>query len=185
MPKTVLDDMKSNMEKTLGVLKNEFQKIRTGRASTSILDSVKVDYYGNSSSISQVATLAVPEPRTITISPWEAKIIPAIEKAILNANIGLTPSNDGRTIRLNLPPLTEERRKEIVKDLKRKAEDDKVALRNIRRDAIDKLKKLEKDKAISEDELKKFEKDVQDATKSFEQKVDEAVAHKEKEVMEV
>jgi len=185
MPKTVLDDMKTHMDKTLGVLKNEFQKVRTGRASTSILDSVKVDYYGNSSSISQVATLAVPEPRTITISPWEAKIIPAIEKAILNSNIGLTPSNDGRTIRLNLPPLTEERRKEIVKDLKRKAEDDKVALRNIRRDAIDKLKKLEKDKAITEDELKKFEKDVQDATKSFEAKIDEAVAHKEKEVLEV
>jgi ribosome recycling factor len=173
------------MEKTLGVLKSEFQKIRTGRASTSILDSVKVDYYGNSSSISQVATLAVPEPRTITISPWEAKIIPAIEKAILNANIGLTPSNDGRTIRLNLPPLTEERRKEIVKDLRKKAEDDKVALRNIRRDAIDRLKKLEKDKAITEDELKKFEKDVQDTTKSFESRIDEAVVHKEKEVMEV
>jgi ribosome recycling factor len=173
------------MEKTLGVLKNEFQKIRTGRASTSILDGIKVDYYGNLSSISQVATLAVPEPRTITISPWEAKIIPAIEKAILNSNIGLTPSNDGRSIRLNLPPLTEERRKEIVKDLKRKAEDDKVALRNIRRDAIDKLKKLEKDKAITEDDLKKYEKDVQDATKSFEQKIDEAVSHKEKEVLEV
>jgi ribosome recycling factor len=173
------------MEKTLTVLKNEFQKIRTGRASTSILDGIKVDYYGNASGISQVATLAVPEPRTITISPWEAKIIPAIEKAILNSNIGLTPSNDGRTIRLNLPPLTEERRKEIVKDLKRKAEDDKVALRNIRRDAIDKLKKLEKDKAITEDELKKFEKDVQDATKGFELKIDEAVTHKEKEVMEV
>ena len=185
MPRTVLDDMKSHMEKTLGILKNEFQKIRTGRASTSILDSVKVDYYGNSSSISQVATLAVPEPRTITISPWEAKIIPAIEKAILNANIGLTPSNDGRTIRLNLPPLTEERRKEIVKDLRKKAEDDKVALRNIRRDAIDRLKKLEKDKAITEDELKKFEKDVQDTTKSFESRIDEAVVHKEKEVMEV
>ncbi|MDA8431216.1 MAG: ribosome recycling factor [Geobacteraceae bacterium] len=185
MAKTVLDDMKSHMEKTLVVLKSEFQKIRTGRASTSILDSIKVDYYGNSSSISQVATLAVPESRTITISPWEAKIIPAIEKAILNANIGLTPSNDGRTIRLNLPPLTEERRKEIVKELKKKAEDDKVALRNIRRDAIDKLKKLEKDKVITEDALKKLEKDVQDATKGFEQKVDEAVAHKEKEVMEV
>jgi ribosome recycling factor len=185
MPKTVLDDMKTHMDKTLGVLKNEFQKIRTGRASTSILDSVKVDYYGNSSSISQVATLAVPEPRTITISPWEAKIIPAIEKAILNANIGLTPSNDGRTIRLNLPPLTEERRKEIVKDLRKKAEDDKVALRNIRRDAIDRLKKLEKDKAITEDELKKCEKEVQDATKGFETRIDEAVAHKEKEVMEV
>ncbi|MSN24537.1 MAG: ribosome recycling factor [Geobacter sp.] len=185
MPKNVLDDMKSHMEKTLGVLKNEFQKIRTGRASTSILDSVKVDYYGNLSSISQVATLAVPEPRTITISPWEAKTIPAIEKAIMNSNIGLTPSNDGRTIRLNLPPLTEERRKEIVKDLKKKAEEDKIALRNIRRDAIDKLKKLEKDKAVTEDELKKYEKDVQEVTKSFEVKVDEAVAHKEKEVLEV
>ena len=185
MPKIVLDDMKSHMEKTLGVLKSEFQKIRTGRASTSILDGIKVDYYGNPSAIAQVATLAVPEPRTITIAPWEAKIIPAIEKAILNSNIGLTPSNDGRTIRLNLPPLTEERRKEIVKDLKRKAEDDKVALRNIRRDAIDKLKKMEKDKAITEDELKKLEKEVQDATKSYELKIDDAVVHKEKEVMEV
>lgn len=185
MPKNVLDDMKSHMEKTLGVLKNEFQKIRTGRASTGILDSVKVDYYGNLSSISQVATLAVPEPRTITISPWEAKIIPAIEKAIMNSNIGLTPSNDGKTIRLNLPPLTEERRKEIVKDLKKKAEEDKIALRNLRRDAIDKLKKLEKDKAVTEDELKKLEKDVQEVTKSYEAKVDEAVVHKEKEVMEV
>lgn len=185
MPRSVLDDMKSHMEKTLGVLKSEFQKIRTGRASTSILDSVKVDYYGNLSSISQVATLAVPEPRTITIAPWEAKIIPAIEKAILNANIGLTPSNDGKTIRLNLPPLTEERRKDIVKDLKKKAEEDKVALRNIRRDAIDRLKKLEKDKAITEDELKKSEKEVQEITKGFEAKIDEAVTHKEKEVMEV
>ena len=185
MPKNVLDDMKSHMEKTLNVLKNEFQKVRTGRATTSILDSVKVDYYGNPSSVSQVATLAVPEPRTITISPWEAKMIGPIEKAIMNANIGMTPSNDGRTIRLNLPPLTEDRRREIVKDLKKKAEDDKVALRNIRRDAIDKLKKLEKDKAITEDDLKKYEKDVQDATKSFETKIDEAVSHKEKEVLEV
>jgi len=185
MPKTVLADMKSTMEKTLNVLKNEFQKVRTGRASTSILDGVKVDYYGNSSSISQVATLAVPEPRTITIAPWEAKIIPAIEKAILNANIGLTPSNDGKVIRLNLPPLTEERRKEIVKELKKKAEDDKVALRNIRRDAIDRLKKLEKDKQVTEDELKRYEKEVQDTTKSFEARIDEAVLHKEKEVLEV
>jgi ribosome recycling factor len=185
MPKKVLDDMKSHMEKTLGVLKNEFQKIRTGRATTGILDSVKVDYYGNPSSISQVATLAVPEARTITISPWEAKMIGPIEKAIMNANIGLTPSNDGKVIRLNMPLLTGERRKEIVKDIKKKAEDDKIALRNIRRDAIDKLKKLEKDKVITEDELKRYEKDVQDTTKSFEAKMDEAVAHKEKEVMEV
>lgn len=185
MPKNVLDDMKIHMEKTLGVLKNEFQKIRTGRATTGILDSVTVDYYGATSSLSQVATLAIPEARTITITPWEAKIIPVIEKAIMNANIGLTPSNDGKMIRLNLPPLTEERRKDIVKGLKKRAEDDKVAIRNIRRDAIDKLKRLEKDKAITEDELKKYEKDVQEITKSFELKMDEAVAHKEKEVMEV
>ncbi|HEY3309324.1 MAG TPA: ribosome recycling factor [Desulfuromonadaceae bacterium] len=185
MAKAVLDDMKSHMEKTLNVLKSEFQKVRTGRASTSILDSIKIDYYGNPSSIAQVATLAVPEPRTITISPWEAKMIGAIEKAILNANIGLTPSNDGKLIRLNLPPLTEERRKEIAKDLKKKAEEDKIALRNIRRDAIDRIKKLEKDKAITEDELKKYEKEIQDTTKSFEARIDEAVAHKEKEVMEV
>ena len=185
MPKNVLDDMKIHMEKTLGVLKNEFLKIRTGRATTGILDAVTVDYYGNTSTLSQVATLAVPEARTITITPWEAKMIGPIEKAILNANLGLTPSNDGKAIRLNLPPLTEERRKEIVKGLKKKAEEDKIAIRNIRRDAIDKLKKLEKDKAITEDELKKFERDVQDITKSFEQKMDDAVAHKEKEVMEV
>ncbi|HIJ96323.1 MAG TPA: ribosome recycling factor [Desulfuromonadales bacterium] len=185
MPKNVLQDMKAHMEKTMGVLKNEFQKIRTGRATTGVLDSVTVDYYGNTSSISQVATLAIPEARTITITPWEPKMIAPIEKAILNANIGLTPSNDGKTIRLNLPPLTEERRKEIVKGLKKMAEDDKIAIRNIRRDAIDKLKKLEKDKAITEDELKKGEKEVQDLTKSFETKIDEAVAHKEKEVLEV
>lgn len=185
MAKNVLDDMKLHMEKTLGVLKNEFQKIRTGRASTSILDVVTLEYYGNTCPLSQVATLAVPEARTITITPWEAKMIGPIEKAILNANLGLTPGNDGKCIRLNLPPLTEERRKDIVKGLKKKAEDDKIAIRNIRRDAIDKLKKLEKDKAITEDELKKYEKDVQDITKSFELKMDEAVAHKEKEVMEV
>ncbi|MDD2853444.1 MAG: ribosome recycling factor [Desulfuromonadaceae bacterium] len=185
MAKNVLDDMKTHMEKSLGVLKNEFQKIRTGRASTGILDAVTIEYYGNTSPLSQVATLAVPEARTITITPWEAKMIGPIEKAILNANIGLTPSNDGKAIRLNLPPLTEERRKEIVKGLKKKAEEDKIALRNIRRDAIDKLKKLEKDKTLTEDELKKYEKDVQEITKAFEMKMDEAVAHKEKEVLEV
>ena len=185
MQKDVLNEMKIYMEKTLAVLKNEFQKIRTGRATTGILDSITIDYYGNTSSLSQVATLAVPEARTITITPWEAKIIPTIEKAIMNANIGLTPSNDGKSIRLNLPPLTEERRKDIVKGLKKKAEEDKIAIRNIRRDAIDKLKKLEKDKAITEDELKRCEKEVQDITKSFELRMDEAVAHKEKEVLEV
>ncbi len=185
MTKDVINDMKDHMAKTVDALRRDYQKIRTGRASTSLLDEIKVDYYGNPSPLSAVATLAVPEARTITISPWEAKMIAPIEKAILNSNIGLTPSNDGRLIRLVLPPLTEERRKEIVKDLRRKAEDDKVALRNIRRDAIDRLKKLEKEKKITEDELKRSEKEVQDLTDKHVAKVDEVLAHKEKEVMEI
>jgi ribosome recycling factor len=185
MTKEIIDGMKENMAKTIDALRREYQKIRTGRASTALLDDIRIDYYGNPSPLSAVATLSVPEARTITISPWESKMIPVIEKAILNSNIGLTPSNDGKLIRLILPALTEERRKDIVKDLKRKAEDDKVALRNIRRDAIDRLKKLEKDKKITEDELKKSEKEVQDITDKHVAKVDEVLTHKEKEVMEV
>jgi len=185
MTKEIMQDMTEHMVKTIDNLRREYSKIRTGRASTSLLDDIKVDYYGNPSPISAVATLAVPEARTITISPWEAKMIGPIEKAIINSNIGLNPSNDGRLIRLVLPALTEERRKDIVKDLRKKAEEDKIALRNIRRDAIDKVKKLEKDKKITEDELKKAEKEVQDLTDKHVAKVDEVLAHKEKEVMEV
>ena len=185
MTKDVIVNMKSHMEKTIESLRREYQKVRTGRASTSLLDDIKVDYYGTPTAVNQVATLAVPEPRTITLQPWEAKMIPLIEKAIMNANIGVTPANDGKLIRLVLPPLTEERRKDIVKQLKKMAEDAKVALRNIRRDAIDGVKKLEKDKSISEDDLKRAEKEVQDLTKSFETKIEEVLAHKEKEVMEV
>lgn len=185
MTKNVISAMDVHMDKTIDALRKEFQKIRTGRASTALLDDVKIDYYGNPSPISQVATLAVPEARTITIQPWEAKMIPVIEKAIMNANLGLTPANDGKVIRLNLPPLTEERRKDIVKQLKKMGEESKVALRNIRRDAIDDLKKLEKDKKISEDDLKRAEKEVQDHTDKHVVKVDEVVAHKEKEVLEV
>lgn len=185
MTKEIIKEMTDHMVKTIDALRREYSKIRTGRASTSLLDDIKVDYYGNPSPLSAVATLAVPEARTITISPWEPKMIAPIEKAILNANIGLTPSNDGRLIRLVLPALTEERRKDIVKDLKRKAEDDRVALRNVRRDAIDRLKKLEKDKKITEDELKRAEKEVQDLTDKHVAKIDEVLAHKEKEVMEV
>lgn len=185
MVKDVLKDMNEHMDKTIDALRKEFQKIRTGRASTSLLDDVRVDYYGTPSPLSQVATLAVPEPRTITIQPWEAKMIPVIEKGIMNANLGLTPANDGKVIRLTLPPLTEERRKEIVKQLKKHAEESKVALRNIRRDAIDRLKKLEKEKQITEDDLKRGEKEIQDATKLHEGKVDEVLLHKEKEVMEI
>lgn len=185
MPKNVLTDMKAHMDKTVEDLRREFQKIRTGRANTALLDDVRVEYYGNPAPLSQVANMAVPEPRTITISPWEPKMIGVIEKAILNANLGLTPGNDGKLIRLTLPPLTEERRKEIVKGLKKLDEDHKVAVRNIRRKAIDDLKKLEKDKAITEDDLKKYEKEVQTLTDSFITRLDEVLSHKEKEVMEV
>lgn len=185
MTKEVIADMKAHMEKSVDALRREYQKVRTGRATTGLLDDIKVDYYGNPSPLNQVATLTIPEPRTITIQPWEAKLIPAIEKAIMNANLGFTPANDGKTIRISLPPLTEERRKEIVKSLKKMAEDAKVAVRNIRRDGIDSLKKLEKDKLISEDDLKRAEKDVQDVTNSAVAKIDEVLAHKEKEVLEV
>ena len=185
MIKEVINDLNGSMDKTVENLRREYQKIRTGRASTSLLDDIKVDYYGTPSGLSQVATLAVPEPRTITLQPWEAKMIPVIEKAIMNSGIGLTPANDGKLIRLCLPPLTEERRKDLVKQMKKMAEDAKVALRNIRRDAIDKLKKQEKEKTITEDDLKRGEKEVQDATKLHEVKVDEVFAHKDKEVMEV
>lgn len=185
MTKDVIATLKSTMEKTVDSLRRDYQKVRTGRASTSLLDDIKVDYYGTPTAVNQVATLAVPEPRTITLQPWESKLIPMIEKAIMNANIGVTPANDGKLIRLVLPPLTEERRKDIVKQLKKLAEESKIALRNIRRDAIDGVKKLEKDKKISEDDLKRAEKEVQDLTKSFETRIDEVLSHKEKEVMEV
>jgi ribosome recycling factor len=185
MVKDVITKMNVTMDKSIEALRKEYQRVRTGRASTSLLDEVRVDFYGTPSPISQVATMAVPESRTITIQPWEPKMIQVIEKAIMNANLGLTPANDGKVIRLNLPPLTEERRKDIVKQLKRDAEEAKVALRNIRRDAIDGLKKLEKDKSISEDDLKRAEKEVQDFTNSHVAKIDEVLLHKEKEVMEV
>ena len=185
MTKEVITSMKNHMEKSVEALRREYQKVRTGRANLGLLDDVRIDYYGTPSPLSQVATLAVPEPRTITLQPWESKMIPAIEKAILNANLGITPANDGKLIRLNLPALTEERRKDIVKQLKKMAEDAKVAVRNIRRDAIDELKKLEKNKKISEDDQKRAEKDIQDATNSFVAKIDDVLSHKEKEVMEV
>jgi ribosome recycling factor len=185
MTKDVIKNMSGHMDKTIDALRKEYQRVRTGRASTSLLDEIRVDYYGTLTPLNQLATLAVPEPRTITLQPWEAKVIPVMEKAILNANLGLTPSNDGRVIRLNLPPLTEERRKEIVKQLRKAAEEAKVAIRNIRRDSIDELKKLEKEKKITEDDQKRAEKEVQDVTNSHVAKIDEVLVHKEKEVMEV
>jgi len=185
MEKEAIAAMKAHMEKSVDSLRREYQKIRTGRASTSLLDDIKVDYYGTPTPVNQLATLAIPEPRTITLQPWEAKLIPMIEKAIMKSDIGLTPANDGRLIRLVLPPLTEERRKDIVKGLKKLSEETKIAIRNIRRDSIDHLKKLEKDKKITEDDLKRSEKEIQDVTNAFVAKIDEVLTHKEKEVMEV
>jgi ribosome recycling factor len=185
MEKEAIAAMKIHMEKSVDSLRREFQKIRTGRATTSLLDDIKADYYGTPTPVSQLATLAIPESRTITLQPWESKMIPIIEKAIMKSDIGLTPANDGKLIRLVLPPLTEERRKDIVKGLKKHAEEAKIAVRNIRRDSIDHLKKLEKDKKITEDDLKRSEKEIQDVTNVFVAKIDEVVAHKEKEVMEV
>ena len=185
MTKELIADMKVHMEKSVDSLRKEYQRVRTGRASTTLLDDIKVDYYGTPTALNQAATLAVPEPRTITIMPWEAKLIPAIERAILKSDLGLNPMNDGKTIRLVLPALTEDRRKDIVKGLKRQVEDAKVAVRNIRRDAIEGIKKLEKDKKITEDDLKRAEKDIQDVTNTVTAKIDEVFSHKEKEVMEV
>jgi ribosome recycling factor len=175
------------MHKAHEVLKKEFAAIRTGRASLGILDNVSVDYYGTPTPLNQVSNLAVPDARTITIQPWEAKMLGAIEKAILASDVGLTPSNDGKIIRLTIPPLTEERRQQIVKQAKKLAEDARVACRNIRHDANNELKKKGKDKDahISEDEIKKLQEEVQKLTDNHIKKIDELLAHKEKEIMTV
>ena len=158
---------------------------RTGRASVSLLDDVRVDYYGTPTPLNQVGTVAVPEPRLITIQPWEKNLIPEIEKAILKSDLGLNPSSDGQIVRIAIPALTEERRKEMAKLAKSIGENAKISVRNTRRDANDLLKQMEKDKEISEDELKRGEKDVQELTDEFVNKIDEVVAAKEKEIMEI
>lgn len=181
----VIATARQGMNKAIEVLKKDLSKVRTGRASTSLLDEVVVDYYGVPTPLNQVGTLSVPEPRQITIQPWEKNMIPEIEKAILKSDLGLTPNSDGQIVRISIPPLTEERRKEMVKLARRLGEDAKIAIRAARRDANETLKMLEKEKEISEDDLKRGEKEVQDLTDSFVEKVDETIEKKEKEVMEV
>ncbi len=173
------------MNRTIEVLKKDFSSIRTGRASLALLDGISVNYYDNLTPLQQVASLSIPESRQIAIQPWDPKIIADIEKAILKSDLGLTPMNDGKMIRINIPPLTEERRKQLVKMVKKKAEEAKVAVRNIRRDSNDELKKMEKEKHLSEDMAKTLHDDVQKITDSFVTKVDEVLATKEKEIMEV
>ncbi|MBA4349014.1 MAG: ribosome recycling factor [Thermodesulfovibrio sp.] len=166
-------------------LKKDFGSIRTGRASLSLLDWIRVDYYGTPTPLAQVATLGIPESRQITIQPWEQRLVPDIEKAILKSDLGLTPNNDGKTIRLNIPQLTEERRRQLVKIVRKRAEEARVAVRNIRRDIIDELKKVEKEKHLSEDDVKRLQDEIQKITDSYINKVEEVLQHKEKEIMEV
>lgn len=173
------------MKKSLDNLVEELTTIRAGRANPHILDKIKVDYYGTPTALQQVANVNVPEPRMIQIQPWEPSLVKEIEKAILTSDLGLNPSNDGKIIRLVFPELTEERRKELAKDVKKKGENAKVAIRNIRRDANDSFKKLSKASEISEDEVKGLEDDAQKLTDKYIAKVDEAVEAKTKEVLTV
>jgi ribosome recycling factor len=176
---------KSRMERVLNDLQHEMAGIRTGRASISLFDHVRVDYYGTPTPLNQLATLHVPEPSLITIQPWDVSQIGAIEKAILTSDLGLNPNNDGKIIRVPIPPLTEERRKELVKHLHAITEDHRVAVRNIRRDGNDAIKKLLKDKLIGEDDDRRAHDDIQKLTDSHTQKLDQASKVKEKEILEL
>jgi ribosome recycling factor len=181
----VLEETKDRMGKSEKAFETELGKVRTGRASQSMLDNVRVDYYGTQTPLPQMATVSVPESRLLTVKPWDASVINDVEKAILKSNLGLTPSNDGKLIRISIPPLTEDRRKEIVKSVSKTCEDFKVAVRNIRRDSNEMLKDLQKEGDISEDESFKAQKQVQDLTDDSIKKLDNIFAAKEKEILEV
>ncbi len=173
------------MSKAVEVVRDELSKIRTGKATTALLDGIKVDYYGTMTPLKQVANVSTPDVHTVSVQPWEKTMIQTIEKAILNANLGLNPANDGSIIRVPIPPLNEERRKELVKLVKRFGEDGKIAIRNVRRDAIEHLKKAEKEEHFSEDERKRAEQECQKLTDRHVKDVDNLLDHKEKEIMEV
>ncbi|MBR6216119.1 MAG: ribosome recycling factor [Spirochaetaceae bacterium] len=172
------------MEKTINALKDEFNTIRTGRASAALFDKVRVDYYGEKTPLSQVANIAIPEARMVVITPWDKSLIGEIEKAIQRSELGLNPSNDGKVIRIAIPPLTADRRKELVKQAKTIAENSRVAIRNIRRDGNDELKKQQKDGSITEDELKTTEDSLQKTTDKFISEINKIFEDKEKEIME-
>ena len=173
------------MKKTISVLESEMKAVRAGRANPAILDKVSVEYYGAPSPLTQIANVSVPDARSILIQPWDASILGEIEKAILKSDIGITPNNDGKAVRLNFPPLTEERRKELVKGIRKKGEDSKVAIRSIRRDALEDAKLQKKNGEITEDDVKNIEKDVQKLTDNYIKEIDDVIAYKEKEVLEV
>lgn len=185
MTSEVIMEMAEKMDKSLETFRLELSRIRTGRASLSLLDGIKIDAYGSSMPLNQVATLTIPESRLIVIQPWDPQVMSDIEKAFLKSDLGLTPVNDGKVIRISIPQLTEERRKELVKIVKKIAEEYRVAIRNHRRDAIDSLKKQKKNKEISEDDQFKLQEEAQKETDSYVSMIDEVAAEKENEVMEV
>lgn len=181
----VIKKLKESTEKTVAALTRDLAKVRTGRASTSLLDGIKVEYYGTMTPLVQVASLAAPEGRLITIQPWESSLIPAIEKAILKSDLGFNPQNDGKVIRIQVPPLTEQRRRELVKHVQKMGESFKVSIRQERADAMKHLKKEEADKEITEDELRRFQKKVQEIVDERIKEIDRILEAKEKEIMEV
>ncbi len=181
----ILMDTEDRMEKALTSLDRDFSRLRTGRASTTLLDGIKVDYYGTMTPISQLASVSTPDSRTITIQPWDKSAFSLVEKAIMKSDLGLTPVNDGKIIRIVIPPLTEDRRRELAKVAKKYTEDAKVAIRNVRRDANESLKKKKNDKEISEDDMHKGQDEVQKLTDAYVKKSDEALVAKEKEIMEI
>ena len=185
MTKVVIDNMLEKMNKSVAVYRKELSSMRAGRANPQLLDRITVDYYGSQVPINQVANISIPEPRIIQISPWEQSMLKVIEKAIQKSDLGINPSNDGKIIRLLLPELTQERRKELVKQTRKMAEDCKVAIRSIRRDANDQIKKMKKDNTITEDDQKSAEDKIQKATDKIVKEVDTITAEKEKELMDV
>ena len=182
---TIIATAREKMSKTISVLKGDYNSIRAGRANAAVLDKIRVDYYGVPTPINQMAAISVAEARILNIQPWDVSTLHTIEKAIQTSDVGINPQNDGRVIRLIFPQLTEEKRKELAKTVRKTAEDAKVAIRSIRRDSMDKIKKMEKNSEITEDDLKDGEKELQNVTDEFVKKVDEVCAEKEKEIMEI
>lgn len=180
----VYSDLRDRMNKAVETLESDYKRLRTGRASVSLVDGIKVDYYGSPTPLSQLATLTIPDPRTIMIQPWDTSVVGDIEKAILKSELGLTPMNDGKSIRIGIPPLTAQRRKELVKVVKKKAEESKVVVRNIRRDLNEKIKDLKKDKKVSEDEQFRAQDEIQKITDDYVKKIDAVYGSKEKEILE-
>jgi len=185
MIKDILKDADSRMHKAVEVIRNEMIRIRTGKATVNLLDGIKVDYYGNLTPLNQVGTLSTPDIHTITVQVWDKTAVPLVEKAILNSNLGLNPMSDGQLVRIPIPPLNEERRKELVKLVKKHGEEGKVAVRNVRRDAIEHVKKAEKEEHVSEDERKHAENEIQKFTDKHVEEIDTILQMKEKEIMEV